>query len=1227
MNTGSPLTPGSWKWSSSRGGPTPSSACLLLALSLGFLFQPAVPSAAQDNPPGASAAQTPQPEAGTQTPLAPLGTQTPDVVQQTLALDIRSATYYELLAWCRRIGLPDTGGRADLQQRLLSYYQVREEPPALTEGERSLQIQSAREADYFSIEEVDEQYVILRGGVRVELREKDTLHTILAEKIVFNQTEGILTAEGDVEYTMERGERTEHFRGESLTFNTETLEGVFFEGGTETEQSVEGRNIRFQFTGDSITRLENNTVILEDARITSSKPDDPYYHIRARKVWVLANGEWAVRSALLYVGRIPVVYLPFFFYPGDEFFFHPVIGHRPREGSFLQTTTYLIGQKPGRRTPLSILSLQEEEETQVRRRRAGLFLTEVPGQTVPRESLERYLKVLADVYSKLGAFAGVSGNFPPQISFIGGIGFSRSVFESGGTFSPFWPDPSSGTYRSFWNEARLFGAELPFRYGLEGAWQFDAGLFSISGKFEGYSDPFFPRDFFDRAEELDWSSLLGLEAESASQPPPTEKLNLTWEFNARTDLSKLLPSPLFQSASIPYFQARMFWQSRLLQGLTPDSPLSFDPSRRFYYPVSLQFPNTALTLSGEIFRYSSGEPKAAPARTGQPPSSAAPRGDTGPRAAGPPGEAAGTPATPAAGSAPEPGYRIPPALEEADGEAGREGAAAQAAERGGSAETERPAGGEPAPPGGGPAEGPPDGGTAPPEGPAPGEGPPAREDLPSAGEEFRLPEIQADLTAARERKGVLFRLGYQTRPDLIVEQIYDSAEWTAPEEIDYDTLYTTLKLTDTTSLGYDLNILENFLGLGGGLSVTGTYRERYRGTAPEDTAWQNLVLGDYRQTRADLATQFNLALHPLFGVRDFQRSAFSYNLNWVYYSWLYDEAESTYSRPVYRGSGPDWAAETVKNHRAQATLEYRPYDVSHTLSLIADLPPRPGTLSGRLQFTVWLLTTSVNTVLREDGGEWELQPLVVQETLTLGPDLRLTEELRFDLERSLFLRSTSALSFRGLSASLTAERLEPVEFNSTEGNWEPIAGQPERVQLSQLRLGYQLDAKPIYLWKNRIWAEPQIDTGWSIDLREFTENSLDFVFTLKFFIYRFLELSFTSASTNNQTYRYFPHLAEEIGQTPVNPFLDLLKSFNFFSPEDRRESAFKLRSISVQAVHHLHDWDLIVTYEGKPTLFSNSAGRLQYHWENTLILLLQWIPLPEVRSRVWLDSTGFFVRG
>jgi lipopolysaccharide assembly outer membrane protein LptD (OstA) len=175
----------------------------------------------------------------------------------------------------------------------------------------------------------------------VELRDAEAgaTHTIRAGRLTFNQARGILAAGGGVVYTLEEGGRTETFEGRSLSLDLDTWEAVFTDGRSSKTQSRGDGELTFTFEGESITRLAGDQVVLDEGTFTSCDLEDPHYTVRARKVWVLAAGEWALRDAVLTVGRVPVLWMPFFFYPGDKLVFNPAFGYRQRE-AFVQATTY-----------------------------------------------------------------------------------------------------------------------------------------------------------------------------------------------------------------------------------------------------------------------------------------------------------------------------------------------------------------------------------------------------------------------------------------------------------------------------------------------------------------------------------------------------------------------------------------------------------------------------------------------------------------------------------------------------------------------------------------------------------------------------------------------------------------------------------------------------------------------------------------------------------------------
>ena len=352
-----------------------------------------------------------------------------ELLSSSLPKDISSASYYELVSWCEELGLDDSGSRKDLQARLASHFSVKL-PEAPTPGKRAVTVRSARQSEYFTQSESQEKYVLLRGDVVVEVRDATdgTLQVIKAASLTFNQTRRTISAVGDVTYTLTRGGQTDTFTGQSLDFNLDSSEAIFYDGSTRRVIKRTGRDVPFTFAGETITRVSNDTIILQKGAFTSSEtPADPLYQIRAGTVWLLAPGEWAVQDAVLFVGRVPVLYLPAFFWPGDDFFFNPNIGYKQREGSFLQTTTYLLGRKPKEDTPFSFLQLTGSGDAGYALEPHGLFLRKMPGTIAPKSD-GHTLKLMADIYSRLGIMAGLAGDFSPLGTFRASIARSRTIF-------------------------------------------------------------------------------------------------------------------------------------------------------------------------------------------------------------------------------------------------------------------------------------------------------------------------------------------------------------------------------------------------------------------------------------------------------------------------------------------------------------------------------------------------------------------------------------------------------------------------------------------------------------------------------------------------------------------------------------------------------------------------------------------------------------------------------
>ena len=567
------------------------------------------------------------------TNLSPAGR---ELVRDTWPQRIAGSGYHELLDELRRLGLDDRGTRTELEARLRQFHGL---PPASSTGDepsRLVEVRRAERAEYATLAETGADSITLRGTVEVAVLETDppTVHVIRADEVIYDRTAQLLTARGTVHYEVtQEEEEPQSVRAATMAFDLDSFKAVFLSATTRQKRDGATGPLIFSFTAEVITRLSDATIILDDVRFTSS-PDPllPNYEIRARRMWLLAPGEWGLQEATINVGRVPMFYVPFFFWPGDEVVFHPAVGVRDREGLFLNTTLYLIGRRPREDEPFSVLSLTDPGD--YREELRGIFLRKIPGAAPPPD--DRYLKLMLDLYARLGMFTGVAGILPVsdagEVSFQVGAARSRDIFF----------DSASGTYtvadqsgRSHWHEPTLFGTAVPLRYGVEFSGDVRLPSGSVRAEAELFSDPEFLRDFGNRQERFDWPTLIGFSEEPTS--PPARRSNLTWEIVARADLSELVGADRSRSRVVEQLRltnagVRWFWQSRV-----DPAAAAVDPTRSFYYPATLRV-QAAVQMSGTLLQLpSTPAPAGDPAPAGVPGRGLRPfDGDPDPAPTGPP---------------------------------------------------------------------------------------------------------------------------------------------------------------------------------------------------------------------------------------------------------------------------------------------------------------------------------------------------------------------------------------------------------------------------------------------------------------------------------------------------------------------------------------------------------------------------------------------------------------
>ncbi|HBP09800.1 MAG TPA: hypothetical protein DD629_06340, partial [Treponema sp.] len=57
-------------------------------------------------------------------------------------------------------------------------------------------------------------------------------------------------------------------------------------------------------------RDSSGSVAFKNAALTFCDDEDPHWKVKASRIWLLPGGEFAFLNAVVYVGKIPVLYLP-----------------------------------------------------------------------------------------------------------------------------------------------------------------------------------------------------------------------------------------------------------------------------------------------------------------------------------------------------------------------------------------------------------------------------------------------------------------------------------------------------------------------------------------------------------------------------------------------------------------------------------------------------------------------------------------------------------------------------------------------------------------------------------------------------------------------------------------------------------------------------------------------------------------------------------------------------
>ena len=122
-----------------------------------------------------------------------------------------------------------------------------------------------------------------------------------------------------------------------------------------------------------------------------------------------------------------------------------------------------------------------------------------------------------------------------------------------------------------------------------------------------------------------------------------------------------------------------------------------------------------------------------------------------------------------------------------------------------------------------------------------------------------------------------------------------------------------------------------------------------------------------------------------------------------------------------------------------------------------------------------------------------------------------------------------------------------------------------------------------------------------------------------------MDLTLSSHSENSEIFRYyqslpfFDHMVKLPGEE--NVLVDLVNSFRFDDIEKRKASGFKLKSFSLNLVHHLGDWDATLGINLAPEFVASAR---EYRFFSQVSFLVQWKPVKEFKTDMkYTTKDGF----
>lgn len=1029
-------------------------------------------------------------------------------------------------------------------------------------------IERAWSTSYYTDEATEDEIIVFTGDVVISVVQGKSTSRIQADQVNFNRSKGLLYAYGSVSLEQNTGSgNPETLQAESLLFNINTAEGIFNSGTVmQSDSGAIKLDTQSQMvvSAELFARDDSGVIAFKSGSLTFCEDPDPHWKINASRIWLLPGNEFAFANALLYVGKVPIMYFPFFYYPKDELVFNPVFGYDQRKGYFIQTTTYFIGRKKAdeKKEDDSFFSFLNSS-TLYKQRLEGLVLRNLEEKDTTK--YPHTLKLLADYYTNLGGLVGVDGAFTPENSNISkldfslNLGFSRTLFPVGSGAGVYVPYDEQG--ESYYNSSYFAGLSLPFRYRGHFAMNLTKP-FSLSIDLPLYSDPFFNQDFLaTRKETMDWFNFLmssGTGETSTTGNTTGEVSSFLWKVTAA--FSPSIPEvlkPYISSVSFsPGFNLN-FYSLTDTSGMTA-AEAGVSPNRKTFYPGLIKPFYFNASISGTLFEYPVPEKASANSRIIKQVSK----------------KELNVPDIFLSDQ--EKDVLLAQAIEEAATADNETGEIVEEQER-------------------------------------------ASEKMEASLAEqvltaLPLPIISVSTPSIKTvDKGFQYKLTYSTTPNFSSEIGYSAPQKSS--EFDWSAINSTfVYLTVPTQLSSNMKYGNSLLGMNNTLNFTPVI-QRHPMYKDESKA-QTIKRNDYIAQKMDLSNKNTVTISPFVYSPIFSGTSISWNTN---IRIIRTNFVGTAEDPQWEYLLPEWNENSFSTHTLTTNFKSQLGKFSQQLSYTTVLPPLRESHSGTITLGFPYVTASFGAGIQRKSitdKEWIYQPIQQNLSLSLLENkLVLSESYRYNVAEGYHDSFSVKLSGYGFSADYVVQHVAGYDYDKLLG-WK-LKSQ-KIFQPSHLDLKYNSgSSKKLYFWKNRISLSGSLSSNVRLDFLRPTNSYFTFTPSVSLSINEFLTLTFKANSRNDVIYRYIQKATDFDPKIPgeENLFVDLWNSFAFWDENKRKDSGFKLKSLDIALSHQLHDWTLNSQFSVSPRIVSENGKRF-YDFSPYFTLSVVWKPMNSMKTTI-----------